>query len=975
MKFEINNVYNGFILLEIKNLKDIDSVGYLFQHQSSGARLLFLQNKDDNKVFSIGFRTIPHNDKGISHILEHSVLCGSQKYNVKDPFVLLNKGSLNTFLNAATYSDRTVYPVASKNDKDFLNLASVYLDAVFAPNVSYKEEIFMQEGCHLYLKEKEDELIRNGVVFNEMKGVFSSPESLLYRQVQKSLFPDNEYSLESGGDPEAIKNLKYPELVEFYKENYHPSNSYIYFYGDLDIIPYLKKLDGEYLSEHKLEVNTQKIKLQQSFKDYSIVDAQYSVSKDEPVENKTYLAMNWALGKSYSLEQTLSFNILTYLLTETESGPLKQALLKAELGSDVYSFFDQDVLQPYYSIVIKNTEKSKLDEFKDIVKSTLESLCKNGIDPKLVEASINALEFNIREADYGTTPKGLVYSEAVMRSWIYDHSPFALLSYEKTIKKISKLSKSRYFENLIEKFLVQNNHKSILILLPEQGLTEKKEQENIKELSEIKVKMSNDELEGIISKSRALDKFRKNVDSEEAIASLPTLLLNDIDKKHKEVKREFSKINDINSIIYPLDTNGIVYTTIYFDASIIPQDKLQVLELFVYLLTNVDTKSYNYSDLNIEIDAHTGGIDLDTSLVPHVESIEKYKTLVTISGKCLYRNVDEMTSLFSEICFSSKFNNKVRIKELIKKLRSRYEMDILYSGHIYSQTRLDSYISAIGVHAELTGGIAFYEFVRNLDEKFDEEFDKLVYELVWIQKWIFNSNNSLVTVCAEGKETEKIGEVLKNFISGLSSDGVKQCLYSFPMCKANEAFSTQGEVQYVSKGYDFRKLGYEYSGDLLVLKNLLSNEYLWSKVRVEGGAYGVWCGINRFGGVYFTSYRDPKLSQTLEVYDQTSSFLKKLKISQDNLKNNIIGTIGILDTPLTNSMIYSRENTRYFAGITDKYLQQEREQVLACTVKDLRGQYDMISDVIKQNKYCVVGSEAEIKKNKRLFGKIEPLHM
>jgi len=958
------------MLLRIKQLKEIDSLGYLFRHVKTGARLVYLQNSDDNKVFSIGFKTIPLNSKGIPHILEHSVLCGSSKYNVKDPFLILNRSSLNTFLNASTYPDKTTYPVGSRNNKDFNNLVSVYLDAVFHPNVLKKEVIFMQEGWHYYLKDSKNELVKNGVVLNEMKGVFSSPESLLYYEITKSLFPDTQYFFESGGDPDAISELEYHELVDFYTKNYHPSNSYIYFYGDLDIKKYLEKLDKEYLSQYKKARRNNKIRKQEAFAQPRLKLAHYSIDKSEKPDQKSYYSLNWVCDYSYKKQEAVAIAILDYLLIEGESGLIKQAILDAQLGTDVFAIFEQDLYQTFYSIVIKGTDEKNFNKIDELVTKKLIELINNGIPPKLIESTINVFEFITRESDYGRTPKGLVYFDNMMRSWLYGYSPFKMLDFITTIKRISRLASKGYLEELLEKYFIQNNHKSIVALLPQKGLVEKMAEKEKSELISIKKRLSDTETVDIISKSKKLDSFRNNKDSPKDLASIPTLLLTDVDRKVKPIEKHIENYDDIETLFYPLSTKGILYSSIYFDSNHVPYEKLKYLELFVYLLTNVDTTNYSYSDLEVEINNNTGQISLETEIIPSVVDIDSYRIFTSITGKCLYRNSDEMFNLFNEICLHSKFDDKKRIKELVKKLRSRIEMSIIDNGNVYAMLRLGSYSSKTGVLSEQTSGLSFYEFIRHIDQDFDNLFENLRKELYLIQKLVFNLQNCHITYCCENDTRNKISKSFDRLTEGLGNSEIITCPYNIDLYNQNEAFISQSLVQYVVKGYNFKQLGLEYEGVHFVLRNLLSNDYLWNKVRVEGGAYGAWCQIDRFGNLSFVSYRDPNLSQTLNAYDFVPSVLKNYRITKEELKNNIIGTIGTLDIPLTNSILYERENTRYWAGIDAEFIQRERDQILSCSLKDIRKCGELVSKVLEMNRYCVIGNKSVINNDKSLFDKI-----
>ena len=477
MEYKIGTNYNGFILVREENIKEVNSIARIFEHEKTGARLLHMENDDTNKVFSIGFKTPPEDSTGVMHILEHSVLCGSRKFPTKEPFVELVKGSLNTFLNAMTFSDKTIYPIASQNEKDFFNLMDVYLDAVFYPNIYKTKEILMQEGWHYDLEKKEDELTYKGVVYNEMKGAFSSPEGILMRKIQETLFPDNTYSNESGGDPKYIPDLTYEQFIDTHKKYYHPSNSYIFLYGDMNLEKCLKFINEEYLADFDRKEIDAEIKPQEKYNSIKDVEYIYSISEEDDDSEKTFLALNYVTGRSTDEEVYMDLNLLEYILLEAEGAPLKKALLDAEIGKDVFGSFDGGILQPVFSIIAKNSDVSKKEEFRKVVYDTLNDIVKNGIDKKLIEGCINAFEFRLREADTGGYPKGLVYYMNAMDSWLYGGDPLMHIKYEHAIENVKKSLNTNHFEELIKKYMLDNTHASLLTLKPEKGLALREENE------------------------------------------------------------------------------------------------------------------------------------------------------------------------------------------------------------------------------------------------------------------------------------------------------------------------------------------------------------------------------------------------------------------------------------------------------------------------------------------------------------------
>ena len=468
----------AYELVESRKIKDIQSEGILLRHKKTGARVALLSNDDENKVFAVGFRTPPENSTGVPHIIEHSVLCGSKEFPVKDPFVELVKGSLNTFLNAMTYSDKTVYPVASCNDKDFQNLMHVYLDAVFYPNIYQEKKIFMQEGWHYEMEDLDSPLTYNGVVYNEMKGAFSSPDEVNDREMMNSLFPDTIYGVESGGDPKVIPELTYEQFLDFHRRYYHPSNSYIYLYGNMDMAEKLEWIDEHYLSKFdRLEIDST-IKMQKAFDKPVTIHKEYPIMEGESLDNNTYLSYNIVVGTALDKELCFAMQILENALGSASAAPLKLALIHKNIGTEVYTEYSNGIYQPIFSIVAKNANENQKDEFVATIEDELKRLVKEGIDKKSLLAGLNYYEFKYREADFGSYPKGLMYGIWMLESWLYnDNMPFDMLETVEVLKDLKAKIDTDYFEQLIEKYLIQNNHKSILVVSPKEGLTAKTEQE------------------------------------------------------------------------------------------------------------------------------------------------------------------------------------------------------------------------------------------------------------------------------------------------------------------------------------------------------------------------------------------------------------------------------------------------------------------------------------------------------------------
>lgn len=967
MNFELDKIYHGFKLIEENHVKEINSTARVFLHEKSGAKLLNLQNDDDNKVFAIGFRTPPSDSTGVPHILEHSVLCGSRKFPIKDPFVELAKGSLNTFLNAMTYSDKTLYPVASKNEKDFFNLMDVYLDAALHPNIYKYPEILMQEGWHYELDNKDDEITYKGVVYNEMKGAFSSPDDMLYRKIQESLFPNTTYGVESGGDPAEIPNLTYEQFTNFHKRFYHPSNSYIYLYGDGDLDKQLKFINEEYLQEFdKIDIDSH-IDVEKPFNQIKEVTAEYPVSPNDNGKDKTYFGLSFVVGECTDPELCLAFEILEYLLLETPAAPLKKALIESALGKDVYGFYDNSILQPVFSIILKNSNEDKKESFKKLVFDTLRDLVKNGIDKKLVEACINIKEFRLREGDTRTYPKGLLYYTKALDSWLHDKNPLAHLEYEKTLEKVKSALETDYFEKLIEKYLINTKHSSLLVLKPRPGMAEEKAEAVRKKLNDYKKSLSNEEIDKLVKDTQALKERQVSGEKPEDLEKIPLLSLADIDPKAEELTLEEREICGNKMIFCDMFTNKIVYLRFIFDTRTVEEELIPYVGFLSAVLGKIGTENYSYMDLANEVNIYTGGIGYSTNTYILNNTEGEYVPKFLVQSKALVDKFSKLTELLEEIILRTKFDDKKRLKEIIQELKSRLEMAIFDAGHIVAAHRLFSYFSPIGQYEEAIAGLNFYKFIEDLDKNFDLKYDEIISNLQKISKKIFNKNNLIISAALEDADYNVIEKNICPLVSKFASEKTEFKEYKFDVKAYNEGLMTQSDVQYVAKGCNYKKLGYEYKGSLLVLKTIASLDYLWNNVRVLGGAYGAFASFGRSGNMFLGSYRDPNLKETLNIYDNLENYLRNFEADNREMTKYIIGTISNLDTPLTPPMKADKAVAYYLSNITKEDVQKERDEVLGASQDDIRSFADMIGDAMKENYLCVLGNEAKIRANKEVF--------
>ncbi|MCR5733210.1 MAG: insulinase family protein [Lachnospiraceae bacterium] len=974
MKIEGVKELKAYEVINEKDVKDLNSKGMLLKHKKTGARVFLLSNDDDNKVFYIGFRTPPIDSTGLTHILEHSVLCGSKKYPVKDPFVELVKGSLNTFLNAMTYPDKTVYPVASCNDKDFDNLMGVYLDAVFYPNIYTEEKIFKQEGWHYELESPDSELSINGVVYNEMKGAFSSPDSALEREIFNSLFPDTAYGYESGGDPDHIPELSYERFIEFHKSYYHPSNSYIYLYGDMDMAEKLERLDREYLSAfEKRDIDTQ-IRLQKSFDKPVFVEKEYGITSEKSTEDNTYLSMNFVLETSLDKELYIAFDILDNALLSAPGAPVTQALLDAGIGDDIQSTHESGVLQPYFSIIANNANESDLDEFKRIIKETLIDLRDRGIDKKALRAAVNALEFRYREADFGGYPKGLIYGLDCFDSWLYDENdPYMHIEANDTFALLRERIDTGYYEELIDKYFLNNPHCAVVVLKPSQGLNAKKDAALKEKMEELKKSLSEADLVKLSEETKALKQYQEAEDSKEAMESIPLLKISDIKKEAKPFEYTENKVSDVTVLTHKIFTNGIGYLSLSFDIKDVGIKDLKYVGMLKSMLGLLSTERFTYNELFNEINENSGGIVPSILTYHYAQDVERFTTRFVFEAKVFENRLDFAYEMLKEILLTSKLDDEKRLKELVGMIKSRAQASMMSAGHSLAAKRALAGVSYSAAQLEYISGMEFYRYVESVDEDFDGSKADMIAGMKRCLNIIFRKENLFVDYTVSDPESSKVLSLTEEFLGCLYKEPFEKSDEELSLFDKNQGYKTSAKIQYVAKAGNFIKAGLDYNGALRVMKVMLGYDYLWNNVRVKGGAYGCMSAFTKTGDSFFTSYRDPNLKKTLEIYDKAPEYIESFDADERDMTKYIIGAVATLDMPLTPSMAGSRAMSLYLAGESYENLQKERDQVLSCKKEDIRSLAPYIRALTEGNHVCVVGSEERIEEDKDLFDEIENL--
>lgn len=961
-------------ILDEHRVEDVQSDGFILRHKKSGARIAILSNNDDNKVFYIGFRTPPEDETGVPHIIEHTTLCGSKKFPVKDPFIELAKGSLNTFLNAMTYPDKTVYPVASCNDQDFKNLMDVYLDAVFNPNITKYEEIFKQEGWHYELTGKDDELKINGVVYNEMKGAYSSPDEVLSSQIYRSLFPDNTYSKDSGGNPEYIPKLTYEAYLDFYHKYYHPSNSYIYLYGDMDVVERLVWLDKEYLSLYDYKKVNSEINKQPALDEIKNVEAQYSITMDDSQENKTYLSYNRVVGDTLDEMLYQAFDVLDYALVSSPGAPVKQALIDAGIGDDVYGSYDAGILQPVFSFVAKNANASQADEFESIIENTLKEVVKTGINKEALLAGINSSEFKFREADFGQFPKGLLFGLNCLDSWLFDDmKPFIHLECLGTFAKLRKAVDTDYFEKLIQEYLLDNTHGSSVTVKPKRGLGNEREEALAKELSDYKASLSDEEIKKLIEDTEHLKKYQEEPSSDEDLRKLPMLTRADMKKNAMPFSNIEDELLDVKVVRHDIESNGIDYISFLFDAGDFAQSELGYLGFFTNALGLVSTEKYSYADLANATNIYTGGISTGTASHPDIKDRNNFVFKFEVKLKVLEKNLDKALELMEQMLLSSDFTDTKRLGELVAQIKARLQANLSSSGHLVAAMRSMSSFSRYALYQDELKGIAFYRSICHIEKELSESPKNVSDKLAAIAKKLFARNRMLISFTGNNEAYGNAKPSLEKVIAGFNKMSAIGNQAEVHFNTAKEAFIDASQIQYVAKTGDFICEGYEYTGALRLLRIILSYDYLWINVRVKGGAYGCMNTFLRSGESYFVSYRDPNLSDTLDVYDRIPEYIKSFSPDERDMTKYIIGTFSALDTPMNPEAKGSRSLSAYLEGITYEQIQKERNEILNAQPEDIRRLADLVEAVLKKDSICVIGNENMIKESAGLFENVEKL--
>ena len=954
----------AFTFIKEQIVPELNLTARLYVHKRTGARLLSIVNDDDNKVFGITFRTTPKDSTGVAHILEHSVLGGSEKYPVKEPFVELLKGSLATFVNAFTYPDKTCYPVASQNVEDFYNLIDVYMDAVLYPRIN--EQKLMQEGWHYEINDPSEPLTFKGVVFNEMKGAYSSPDGYLERSIQQSLFPRHVYGVDSGGDPRNIPDLTYDNFEAFQETYYHPSNAFIFFYGNDDPEKRLALME-EYLKPFGKKKIKSIVPLAKPFKRAKKITETYDAGTDPDIETKNYFTVNWKLPATTDAVLNFSFRILGHILIGTPASPLRKALLDSGLGEDLAGIgMETELRHLIFSTGLKGTKARHAKKIEKLIFDTLESLVRDGIDHDTIASSMNTVEFRLRENNTGSYPVGIALMQRVLTTWIYDdEDPFKLLGFEAELGSIRAHLKNdnRFFEKLIQTHLLDNLHRTALRLKPDPDLARRSAEEEQTRLADYRATLSESQIADLVAATKELKRAQETPDTKEALETLPILKLADLDKTNKVIPIVVTKLQNTDVLYHDLFTNGILYLDLGFDLHALPKELLPLAGIFARALFEMGTTSENFVHLSQRIGKNTGGIHASAEAVARRGSKESVAKLI-IRGKATVSHTSDLLGILKDILLTLNLDNRERLKQIVLEEKSGLESGLIPSGHAFALSRLSAQLNEAGWIEEQTSGVAHLFALRELAEDIDRKWKSVLKKFEALREALINRDALIVNVTVDSSNWKIVQPQLDSFLGALPAKPFTPHDFGFTPAPEKEGLTIPAQVNYVAKGADLFAQGYEFDGSARVVSGYLSMTYIWEKLRVQGGAYGGYSMFDGRSGVFaFLSYRDPNLAASLENYDKAPAFLKGLdeaRLTDNELTKSIIRAIGRMDGyQLPDAKGYT-SMVRHLTGETDEFRQQVREQVLSTNGEDFIAFGETLEKVAQSQAVTVIGSQSAI---------------
>ena len=962
-----------FTKLESRELIDIQSQGHLYQHDQSGAQVLYIQNDDPNKAFTIAFRTPPYNDNGIAHIIEHSVLNGSTKYPSKEPFVELIKGSMNTFLNAMTFSDKTVYPVASTNDQDFKNLMAVYLDAVFAPNFRQNPQILAQEGWHLHLEKADDDLIYKGVVFNEMKGAMAAPEPQLFDQLNQGLYPDSIYAHESGGLPSAIPSLTQEEFVSFHNQYYQPGNSLTVLYGDLDLEAAFDQLD-EYFDGHEPLTEPVDLTVDLKLPSQERIEASYSIASEDDPSDKDFLALSWHVAQAEDVFDLAGLEVLEEVLLGNQESPLRKAILDAGLAGDVYGGVDRVGSVQAFAVVAKYSSTQKPQAFQDLIQDTLTRLIQDGIDKDLIQASINKIAFNLKESVISESqPRGVLYALTALETWLYGGSPFAAFEFSALLEELKDKAQNGYFEQLIQEKLLDNSHRVLVSLKAEPGKSDREEAKVHQELQAYKKNLTAEGIQSLLETTQALITRQEAPDQPADLAKIPMLKQEDLQVQVEDLNLSVEDLDQAGHLYSSNQfTSGIDYLDLWLDISDFQAEDYCDLSLLAYLIGNVATKNSTAAQLKQKMDLHTGGINAKLRIF--ADNHYEVKPFFALSGRALEDKSEELIDLMHEILMDSQLDDPKQVSVLIMAQISQFQNRINYMAHQLAQSRALSQWRAHVKLQEYANGIDYYDYLQAQWQKVqDGQASEVLDRLDQVRQKLLNKKRLNIIYIGDSTRKQTLSDQVLAKFSDLPDQVIGDPVDYQPGPKQDEAFITAQDVNYVAMGMDTRdKL--DFQARTAILMNELLYGYLWNTIRVKGGAYGAGGQHTRQNLLSFNSYRDPNIRRTIQSFQAIPQVVAQLNLDQQAFLKDVIGTLSPLERPKSAVDRGLLSLALHLTGSSPEKLTQLKQAIIDSQVDDLKPLSQSLASLLEEASLVVIGNKGQIEAEGELFDHIRDLY-
>lgn len=988
MELSLNQRVHGFVVTDVQPLPEINGTAFILKHELSGAKLMHLANDDANKAFSFAFRTPPQDDTGVFHILEHSVLCGSDKFPVKEPFVDLLKSSMQTFLNAMTFSDKTMYPVASTNEQDLFNLMDVYLDAVFHPAIYHKKAVFEQEGWHYELEEAEAQegrdpvrkLVYNGVVFNEMKGALSDSSSVLYDELQKALFPDTAYAFESGGTPEGIPTLTYEGYLDEHRRHYQLSNSYTVLYGDLDIERALAWLDERYFTPvHEEELRNQEERREAGADPLlpRAIEAQAPVCNlgltkaMRTAPENAVAGAGFVIGDAGQRTRIMATDILLDALFGSNEAPMKRAMLDSGIAEDVSAFVADAMKQPFVVIQLKKQQDETAADLVPTIEREITKLLDVGLSKDLIEAAISHEEFVMREHDFGLAD-GVAHAMNCLAGWLYDDSlATTYLRYEDDFRFLREALEGAYFDDLARSLFLQNNHRASVAVVPTQS-----DDDNVlrTQLDALQASMPEADLNAIVEEVDVLREMQMAPDSDEAKATLPRLTTHDIDNAPAETPLDVVDDTPMRCLRHHIQTHGIAYAYRYFDATRVSFEELPYVSLLALVLGKLGTARHSAAEIDTLVQGKLGNLSFFTDLYERVDDPAVTDLKFVVSSSALESNAAWLATLPREIMHETDFTDTAKIRDLVAQNVIYLEQSFAGAGHSRAMARVRSYYSRAGLILEQLSNVDFYRFAKDLLENWEEKSKDLPAILSGLAARLFADDACVISLSGSDEAIASFWAEDSHCCAGgfPAADAQKKLVVPAPVAR-NEAFIVPSDVTYSSVGYDRRLLNQPYTGAWAVASRALTYDFLWNEVRVKGGAYGVGFGATYSGNMRFYSYRDPHIDETIERFEQSAAYLRAFNPSKTEMDGFVVSSTAGFDTPKKARELARRQAGQYFAGIPTDQRALTRSQIIEASVGTIRGLADAVQATADKKLVCVFGNKEIIESAKTPFEAIDLL--